>query len=69
MYETRPDVFGDAENLPFVTRSANTVLMLDVLEHVPHPRKALSEGHPLPSKKRNTDPHRALSITRSMMRP
>jgi len=44
-YETRPDVFGDAENLPFVTRSANTVLMLDVLEHVPHPRKALSEGH------------------------
>jgi SAM-dependent methyltransferase len=43
-YETRPDVFGDAENLPFAANSMNTALMLDVLEHVPDPRKALSEA-------------------------
>jgi SAM-dependent methyltransferase len=44
-YQTRPDVFGDAENLPFAAHSANTILMLDVLEHVPHPGRALSEAH------------------------
>ena len=44
-YKTRPDVFGNAENLPFARRSINTVLMLDVLEHLPNPGRALSEAH------------------------
>jgi SAM-dependent methyltransferase len=44
-YETKPDVFGDAENLPFAPHTANTILMLDVLEHVPHPQRALSEAY------------------------
>lgn len=43
-YETKPDVFGDAEALPFAARSIDTVLMLDVLEHLPQPRRALSEA-------------------------
>jgi SAM-dependent methyltransferase len=43
-YETKPDVFGDAQNLPFATNTVNTVLMLDVLEHIPNPRQALGEA-------------------------
>lgn len=42
-YETKPDVFGDAQHLPFLNSSMNTVLMIDVLEHLPHPRQALGE--------------------------
>jgi len=42
-YEARPDVFGDAQHLPFADGAMNTVLMVDVLEHIPNPRQALAE--------------------------
>jgi SAM-dependent methyltransferase len=44
-YKTRPDVFANAQDLPFARQSIDTVLMLDVVEHLPHPRRALSEAH------------------------
>lgn len=42
-YEAKPDVFGDARHLPFADGAMNTVLMVDVLEHIPDPRQALGE--------------------------
>ena len=41
-YHTRPDVFGDAQRLPFADGTIDTVLLLDVLEHLPFPDKALA---------------------------
>jgi len=43
MYGTRPDIFGDAHNLPVRSESADTVLILNVLEHLLEPDKALGE--------------------------
>jgi len=42
-YGTRPDVYGDAHALPFADSSIDNVLLLDVMEHLPCPKKALSE--------------------------
>lgn len=44
LYGTRPDVYGDAGRLPFVEATFDSVLMLDVLEHVAEPELALSEA-------------------------
>jgi SAM-dependent methyltransferase len=44
LYGTRPDVFGDASGLPFHDASFDTVLMLDVLEHVARPMATLREA-------------------------
>ncbi|HEX6549094.1 MAG TPA: class I SAM-dependent methyltransferase [Gammaproteobacteria bacterium] len=44
LYGTRPDVFGDASGLPFKDACFDTVLMLDVLEHVARPGAALQEA-------------------------
>lgn len=44
-YGTKPDVFGDAEALPFRDQSVDTILLLDVLEHLPAPRRCLAETH------------------------
>ncbi len=43
LYHSRPDVFGDAQNLPIATASVDTVLLLDVLEHLPRPMDCLTE--------------------------
>jgi SAM-dependent methyltransferase len=43
MYDTRPDIFGDAHSLPVRSESADTVLILNVLEHLREPDKALGE--------------------------
>lgn len=42
-YQTRPDVFGDAHTMPLRDRSADTVLLLDVMEHLRNPDDALVE--------------------------
>ena len=42
-YKTRPNVFGDAQQLPFASSSIDHVLLLDVLEHLPEPDQCLGE--------------------------
>jgi len=42
-YETVPDVFADAQALPFAGESIGTVLLLDVLEHLPEPDLCMAE--------------------------
>ena len=42
-YDTRPDVFGDAQALPFADNSIDHALLLDVIEHIPEPDKSLAE--------------------------
>lgn len=44
LYGTRPDVYGNASALPFSAASFDTVLMLDVLEHVADPVAATREA-------------------------
>jgi SAM-dependent methyltransferase len=44
-YGTRPDVFGDAQQLPFGSESVDHVLLMDVLEHIPEPDLCLGEIH------------------------
>ena len=43
LYRCRPSLYGSAELLPFEPSSIDHVLMLDVLEHLARPRKALLE--------------------------
>jgi SAM-dependent methyltransferase len=43
-YETRPAVYGDAQCLPFPDGTFDTVVCLEVLEHVPNPEAALQEA-------------------------
>ena len=42
-YYTKPDVFADGHKLPVATASANCVLLLNVLEHMPDPVACLRE--------------------------
>jgi SAM-dependent methyltransferase len=42
-YDTRPDVFGDAQSLPFADDSIDHALLLDVIEHIPEPDKSFAE--------------------------
>jgi SAM-dependent methyltransferase len=44
-YGTRPDVYGDAQALPFADACADCALLLDVLEHLPSPGRCLAEIH------------------------
>ncbi len=41
---TAPDICGDVNSLPFRNESFDTILMTQVLEHVPDPQQALSEA-------------------------
>ncbi len=43
LYGACPDVFGDAARLPFPDACFDTVIMLEVLEHLREPHQALSE--------------------------
>lgn len=43
LYGAHPDVFADASRLPFQNESIDTVVMLEVLEHLRQPREALLE--------------------------
>ena len=42
-YQTRRDVFGDAQRLPNAIGAVHTVLLLEVLEHLSHPADCLEE--------------------------
>ncbi len=42
-YETRPNIFGDGQYLPIVDNSIDTVLLLDVLEHLPDPQQCVAD--------------------------
>jgi SAM-dependent methyltransferase len=42
-YHVRPNVYGDAQMLPFAPSSVDTVLLLDVLEHLPRPDACIAE--------------------------
>lgn len=44
-YGTRPDIFGDAQLLPLADNCVNHALLLDVLEHIPDPKRCLRELH------------------------
>lgn len=44
-YATRPDLFADASALPLKNSSIDHALLLDVLEHLPHPERCLDEVH------------------------
>lgn len=42
-YGTRPQIFSDGQNLPIKSGSTDTILMLDVLEHLPEPELCIKE--------------------------
>ena len=41
--ENKPDIFADANKIPLVNKSIDTILSLQVLEHLSEPQKSLSE--------------------------
>lgn len=41
--ENKPDIFADATNIPLKNNSLDTVLSLQVLEHLPNPQKSIFE--------------------------
>ena len=43
-YAAKPSVFGDAQALPVRSESVDAVTMLEVIEHLPDPEKALAEA-------------------------
>lgn len=42
-YTGQPDVFGDGQRLPFVPESVDSVVLMDVMEHLPMPEMAMKE--------------------------
>jgi len=43
LYGSRPDVFADAGNIPLADESIDTVVILEVMEHLRRPREAMQE--------------------------
>lgn len=43
LYDARPSVFADASRLPFLDESIDTIVMLEVLEHLRSPHEAMRE--------------------------
>ncbi|MEK7148089.1 MAG: class I SAM-dependent methyltransferase [Patescibacteria group bacterium] len=44
---TNPDIVSDATKIPLPARSADVIIMGEILEHVPEPLKVLKEGYRL----------------------
>lgn len=42
-YESRPNIFGDGQYLPIASSSVDTVLLLDVMEHLPQPQQCVAD--------------------------
>jgi SAM-dependent methyltransferase len=47
VYEARPDVFADAQRLPFRDGSVDTILATELIEHLPRPQEFLREARRL----------------------
>lgn len=43
LYGTKPHIWGDAQQLPLASSCSDTVLLLEVAEHLPHPDRAFKE--------------------------
>lgn len=43
-YAGKPDVFGDGQHLPFAHSSFDSVVLMDVMEHLPIPEMAMTEA-------------------------
>ncbi|HIJ79887.1 MAG: class I SAM-dependent methyltransferase [Desulfobulbaceae bacterium] len=43
LYQTTPDIYGDAQCLPLASESADYILLLDVLEHLQSPELTIRE--------------------------
>jgi ubiquinone/menaquinone biosynthesis C-methylase UbiE len=43
-YRSKPDIFADAAQLPIASSSIDTVVLLDVIEHLSDPDKAIEEA-------------------------
>lgn len=50
-YKTKPDIYSDASELGIANNGADVALLLDVLEHLSDPDKALEEIHRILKKK------------------
>jgi SAM-dependent methyltransferase len=44
LYNSRPNIIGDAGRLPFHDQTFDTVVMLEILEHLPDPTIAIQEA-------------------------
>ena len=44
-YNTKPDIFTDAQDISIKDESFDNVLLLDVLEHLPNPRASIKETY------------------------
>lgn len=42
-YQNSPDIYADGQNLPIQSGSIDSVILLQVLEHIPDPGKCMSE--------------------------
>lgn len=45
MYDSRPDVYSDASQLPFGDQAIDTVILFQTLEHLSRPHEAIAEIH------------------------
>lgn len=43
LYGAKPHIWGDAQQLPLASNCSDTVLLLEVAEHLPHPDRAFKE--------------------------
>jgi SAM-dependent methyltransferase len=45
LYETIPDIYGNAQSLPFTNDCADALTLIEVIEHLPKPDAAFAEAY------------------------